>query len=72
MKKLFLSAIIAAATMVSSITSAKDVYVSTSFREPANEGLRFIYSYDGLRWDTIQGTFLRPEVGTQKECATRR
>lgn len=66
MKKLFLSAIIAAATMVSSITSAKDVYVSTSFREPANEGLRFIYSYDGLRWDTIQGTFLRPEVGTQK------
>ena len=45
---------------------AKDIYVSTSFHEPATEGLRFIYSYDGLRWDSIQGVFLRPEVGTQK------
>ena len=49
MRKLFLSAIVAAATMITGISSAKDVYVSTSFREPANEGLRFIYSYDGLR-----------------------
>ena len=45
---------------------AKDIYVSTSFHEPATEGLRFIYSYDGVRWDSIQGVFLRPEVGTQK------
>ena len=66
MRKLFLPAIVAVATMISSMSLAKDVYVSTSFREPANEGLRFIYSYDGLKWDTIQGTFLRPEVGVQK------
>ena len=45
---------------------AKDIYVSTSFHEPATEGLRFIYSYDGMRWDSIQGVFLRPEVGAQK------
>ncbi len=45
---------------------AKDIYVSTSFHEPATEGLRFIYSYDGLRWDSIEGVFLRPEVGTQR------
>ena len=45
---------------------AKDIYVSTSFREPATEGLRFIYSYDGLRWDSIEGVFLRPEVGSQR------
>lgn len=45
---------------------AKDIYVSTSFHEPATEGLRFIYSYDGVKWDSIQGVFLRPEVGTQK------
>ena len=45
---------------------AKDIYVSTSFHEPATEGLRFIYSYDGLRWDSIDGVFLRPEVGKQK------
>jgi len=42
------------------------MYVSTSFREPATEGLRFIYSHDGLRWDSIEGVFLRPEVGTQR------
>lgn len=66
MRKLILSAIVALSAMTPYISSAKDVYVSTSFREPANEGLRFIYSYDGLRWDTIPGTFLHPEVGTQK------
>ena len=66
MRKLILSAIVALSAMTPYISSAKDVYVSTSFREPANEGLRFIYSYDGLRWDTIPGTFLSPEVGTQK------
>ena len=47
-------------------TQAKDIYVSTSFHEPATEGLRFIYSYDGVKWDSIQGVFLRPEVGQQK------
>ena len=45
---------------------AKDIFVSTSFYEPATEGLRFIYSHDGIRWDSIQGVFLRPEVGVQK------
>ena len=45
---------------------AKDIFVSTSFHEPATEGLRFIYSQDGLRWDSIEGVFLRPEVGQQK------
>ncbi len=46
--------------------SAKDIYVSTSFHEPANEGLRFIYSKDGIHWDSIQGTFLKPTVGKEK------
>ncbi len=45
---------------------AQEYFVSTSFHEPATDGLRFIYSADGLRWDTIQGTFLTPEVGKQK------
>lgn len=45
---------------------AKDIYVSTSFHEPADEGLRFVYSYDGVKWDSIKGTFLRPMVGKQK------
>lgn len=66
MRKLFLSAIVMLTTTAPNLSYAKDIYVSTSFHEPANEGLRFIYSYDGLRWDTIQGTFLRPAVGEQK------
>lgn len=44
----------------------KTVYVSTSFHEPATEGLRFIYSKDGYHWDSIPGTWLAPKVGTQK------
>ena len=45
---------------------SKDIFVSTSFHEPATEGLRFIFSHDGLKWDSIQGVFLRPAVGTQQ------
>lgn len=65
MKKHVLS-LIALLAMIGMSSTAKDIYVSTSFHEPANEGLRFIYSYDGIRWDSIQGTFLTPAVGNQK------
>lgn len=44
----------------------KEVYMFTSFHEPADEGLRFLYSYDGYKWDSIPGVFLKPEVGLQK------
>ncbi len=62
-KKYILSVLIILSTLIS---QAKDIYVSTSFHEPATEGLRFVYSYDGIRWDSILGVFLRPEVGLQK------
>lgn len=41
----------------------KEVYIFTSFHEPATEGLRFLYSYDGYAWDSISGVFLQPELG---------
>jgi len=44
----------------------KEVFIFTSFHEPAEEGLRLLYSYDGYHWDSIPGVFLRPEVGRQK------
>ena len=44
----------------------KEVYLFTSFHEPADEGLRFLYSYDGFHWDSIPGIFLKPEVGRQQ------
>ncbi len=40
-----------------------DVYMFTSFHEPADEGLRFLYSEDGVHWDSIAGTWLKPEIG---------
>ena len=52
--------------LFSSPCFSADLYVSTSFREPATDGLRFVYSRDGLRWDSIEGVFLRPEVGRQR------
>ena len=42
-----------------------DLYISTSFHEPATDGLRYIYSEDGLKWDSIPGTWLKPEIGNQ-------
>ena len=65
MRKLFCS-VIATLAMTFTPATAKDIYVSTSFHEPANEGLRFIYSHDGIKWDSIKGTFLTPAVGKQK------
>ena len=47
---------------VSSKSSGK-VYLFAGFREPALDGLRLLYSRDGLHWDSIPGIILRPEIG---------
>jgi hypothetical protein len=39
------------------------VYLFTSFRNNGEDGLRFLYSEDGYRWQNVPGTFLKPEVG---------
>lgn len=65
MKK-YIYFIIACFVFVSCNKKSQDVYMFTSFREPANEGLRFLFSYDGYHWDSIPGVFLVPEVGVQK------
>lgn len=49
--------------------SSKEWYVYSSFHEPANEGLRFLVSRDGMHWDSVPGTWLHPEVG--KQCVMR-
>ncbi|MCD0489349.1 glycoside hydrolase family 43 protein [Pedobacter sp. MC2016-14] len=45
---------------------AKKGYVFTSFHEPANEGLRLMYSNDAYKWTDLGKTFLKPEIGQQK------
>lgn len=51
---------------VSCKSVAEDYYVFTSFHEPADAGLRFLYSTDGLHWDSIPGTWLKPALGQDK------
>lgn len=46
--------------------ASKEYYMFTSFHEPADAGLRYLYSKDGVHWDSIAGTWLKPEVGLQK------
>jgi len=58
--------LLAIITLFSCNAKEKEVYLFTSFHEPADEGLCFLYSYDGFHWDSIPGIFLKPEVGVQK------
>jgi hypothetical protein len=51
---------------VASCLAQKDAYLFTSFHEPANEGLRLLYSFDGYKWVDFDTVFLKPDVGTQK------
>ncbi len=44
----------------------KDYYMFTSFHEPADEGLRYLYSEDGMHWDSIPGVWLKPELGQHR------
>ena len=65
--RLLFAAIVLLTACVSAPKEAEtQLYVSTSFHEPATDGLRFIYSADGIHWDSIPGTWLTPEVGSQK------
>lgn len=42
-------------------------YIFTSFREPSVDGLRYLYSYDGLKWDSIPGAIWRPTIGNREQ-----
>ncbi|MDB4582195.1 glycoside hydrolase family 43 protein [Draconibacterium sp.] len=43
-----------------------EVYLFSTFREPADKGLFLAYSYDGYTWNDLGGPWLAPEVGRQK------
>lgn len=45
---------------------SKKAYLFTSFHEPASEGLRMLYSYDGYKWTDLNRIFLKPQIGNQK------
>ncbi|BAV05170.1 Glycosyl hydrolases family 43 [Filimonas lacunae] len=52
--------------LLTSCSAQKRAYVFTSFHEPATEGLRMLYSYDGRHWTDFDTTLLHPNVGAQK------
>jgi len=52
--------------MMVSCKASKSVYLFTSFHEPANEGLRFLYSYDAWHWTDLNHVFLKPDAGQAK------
>lgn len=43
-----------------------EAYLFTSFREPSTEGLEYIYSYDGLTWDSVPGRIMSPAIDGEK------
>lgn len=63
MKKLLF--LITFLSLLSCTKRDKEIYLFTSHREPALDGLHFLYSYDGLQWDSLAGVWLKPEVGNK-------
>ena len=59
-------ALILAMVFLVSCKHPKEVYMFSTFREPADEGLYLAYSYDGYTWSDLGGPWLKPEVGQQK------
>lgn len=65
MKRILIVSVIVAG-LFTSCKTAKNAYLFTGFNEPANEGLRLLYSYDGYKWTDLDTIFLQPKVGVQK------
>ncbi len=63
MKKILYLALCVA--LLASCGKSKEVYMFTSFHEPATEGLRLLYSEDGKQWTGLDCTFLAPAVGSK-------
>jgi len=49
-----------------SCRAQKNVYLFTSFNEPASAGLRLLYSHDAYHWTDLNHIFLKPEIGKAK------
>lgn len=58
--------IISGCLLLMSCSSRKNVYLFTSFHEPANEGLRLLWSDDGYKWNDLNHIYLKPEAGAAK------
>ncbi|PZP44522.1 MAG: arabinosidase [Pseudopedobacter saltans] len=48
------------------VSCSNKTYLFTSFHEPADVGLRMLYSYNGKVWTDFDTVFLQPKIGKQK------
>lgn len=48
------------------MSCTKKAYLFTSFHEPADKGLRMLFSYDGYHWNDLDTVLLQPKIGNQK------
>lgn len=47
------------------LESPQQVYLFSSFHEPATAGLRLLYSYDGYSWQDLDTVLIKPAVGSK-------
>ncbi len=68
-KKAFFASLAIMAALVTGCSQPeeKEVYMFSGFREPALDGLHLLYSYDGLHWDSLAGTWLTPMIGNKSK-----
>ncbi len=48
------------------VSCSNKAYLFTSFHEPADGGLRMLYSKDGYHWNDLDTVLLKPAIGQQK------
>lgn len=58
--------LLAGMVVLSSCSSSKQIYLFTSFHEPADQGLRMLYSKNGYAWTDLDTVLLKPMIGIQK------
>ncbi len=52
--------------LITLASCSSKAYLFTSFHEPADAGLRMLYSNDGKHWTDLDTVLLQPKVGNQK------
>lgn len=49
-----------------SCTRTREVWLFSSFREPATDGLYLAWSDDGYHWNDLEGPYIKPLTGVEK------
>lgn len=64
LRKLFIFTVLLISLLACSQT--REIYMFSTFREPATDGLFLASGSDGYHWVDLGGSYLKPEIGLQK------